>query len=144
MDNIMNSSLTRTVLTLSQFAAQKLLHYSFDLAQERQMNLSIALADHSGVLLAFGRMDEAPVVTVDVAIGKARTAALLAAPSKVFEDMINAGHPSMTTVPGIVPLQGGVPLVSEKTLVGAVGVSGASGEEDQAIASLISEALNKL
>lgn len=68
MDNIMNSNLTRTVLTLSQFAAQKLLHYGFDLAQERQVNLSIALVDHSGVLLAFGRMDEAPVVTVDVAI----------------------------------------------------------------------------
>ncbi len=89
-------------------------------------------------------MDEAPVVTVDVAIGKARTAAFLGAPSKVFEDMINAGQSSMTTAPGILPLQGGVPLVSEKAVVRAVGISGPTGEEDQAIASLISEAPNKL
>ncbi|MBS1097643.1 heme-binding protein [Gluconobacter sphaericus] len=53
------------------------LHSDFDLAQERQVNLSIILIDRSGVLLALDRMDEAPVVTVDVAIGKARTAVCL-------------------------------------------------------------------
>ncbi len=133
----MQSRYVKTHHTLSLSAAQRLLAQGQDLAAGQGLNLSIAVVDAAGNLLAFGRMDDAALVTIDVAIGKARTAALLKAPSKLFEDMINAGAPSMATTPGLLPLQGGMPVVIEQVVVGAVGVSGSAGETDQDMASRI-------
>ncbi len=127
------------VRELSLSAAQKLLAKGLDHAASREMRLAISVVDRAGNLMAFARMDGASIVTVDVAMGKARTAAFLKAPSKLFEDMINSGKPSMATTPGLLPLQGGMPVVSEGEVVGAVGVSGSSGESDQAVATLIAE-----
>lgn len=111
------------------------------LADERSLTLFLAIVDCSGLPPAFVRMDEAAPVTAEVAIGKARTAAYLGAPSKLFEDMINTGQASMATVPGLLPLQGGVPVLLEGAVIGAVGVSGSSGENDQDIATRIAECL---
>lgn len=133
----MTTARVNTVHELSLSAAQKLLAEGLDLAAERGLKLAISVVDRSGNQLAFARMDGAAIVTVEVAIGKARTAAVLKAPSKLFEDMINAGQPSMATTPGLLPLQGGMPVVWEGETVGAVGVSGSSGETDQEIAMLI-------
>lgn len=127
-----------TVRELSLSAARKLLALGLDLAAARELQLAIALTDRSGTLLAFARMDGAALVTVDVAIGKARTAALIKVPSKLFEDMINSGKPSMATTPGLVPLEGGMPIsLSGGEVVGAVGVSGSSGDVDQETATMI-------
>lgn len=126
---------------LSLASAQALVARGLDLGAQRKVNIAIAIVDRAGHLLAFARMDEAAPVTIEVAIGKARTAAYLKAPSKVFEDMINAGQPALSTAPGLVPLQGGIPLIVGGEIVGAIGISGSSGEGDQAIAMLISEAL---
>ncbi len=122
---------------LSLFAAQKLLAQGLAIAAERDTRLSIAIVDRAGNLLAFARMDGASLVTTDVAQGKARTAAFLKAPSKLFEDMINSGAPSMATVPGLLPLQGGIPVMAGNEVIGAVGVSGSSGDNDQAVATQI-------
>ncbi len=133
-----------TVHELSLSAAQKLLAWGLDLADARDLKLAISVVDRSGNLLAFARMDGAAIVTVEVAIGKARTAAFLKAPSKLFEDMINSGKPSMVTTPGLLPLQGGIPVVLDGESVGAVGVSGSSGETDQEVAMLITKSLAQL
>lgn len=133
-------AMMRTV-TLS--ASQSLLSHGLQIATERNLPLAIAVVDRAGHLLVFARMDSAPIVTVDVAIGKARTAALLKAPSKDFEQMINSGMPSLATTPGLLPLQGGVPVFYEGDVIGAVGVSGASGEIDQEIATAIAASLFK-
>ncbi|NTZ64207.1 GlcG/HbpS family heme-binding protein [Agrobacterium tumefaciens] len=140
----MQTELTTTVRDLSLVAAQKLLANGLDHAAKNDMRLAISVVDRAGNLLAFARMDGASIVTVGVAVGKARTAAFLKAPSKLFEDMINSGKPSMATVPGLLPLQGGMPIVHEGEVVGAVGVSGSSGDNDQAAAALIAESFAQL
>lgn len=92
--------------------------------------MSVAVVDTAGELVAFERDDETSPVTPKVALAKARTAALLRTPSKVFEDFVNNGLPSFLSTPDVTPLQGGVPIVINGYIIGAVGVSGASGEED--------------
>lgn len=127
----------KTIHELTLSAAQKLTDYGLKLAKERHFNLAIAIVDKSGNLLAFARMGNAAIVTTDVAIGKAKTAAYIKAPSKLFEDFINSGMPSMTTTPNLLPLQGGVPIIYKEEVIGAVGISGSSGETDNEIANLI-------
>nr|ART89588.1 hypothetical protein [uncultured bacterium] len=129
----------KTVREISLASAQRLLANGLEIAGQREMRLAIAVVDSAGNLLAFVRMDGASIVTIDVAVGKARTAAFLKAPSKVFEDMINSGQPSMATTPGLLPLQGGIPVVFDGEVIGAVGVSGSSGENDQTVATRIAE-----
>ncbi|MCP8897438.1 heme-binding protein [Shinella daejeonensis] len=133
-----------TVRDLSLAAAQKLLANGLDHAGENGMRLAIAVVDRAGNLLAFARMDGAAIVTSEVAIGKARTAAFLKAPSKLFEDMINSDLPSMATTPGLLPLQGGMPVTLDGEVIGAIGVSGSSGKNDQAAAALIADGFSTL
>lgn len=132
----MSNDTVKIIQEITLSAARKLTDYGLQLAAERNVHVSVAVTDRAGVLLAFVRMDDASLVTVDVAVGKARSAAYLKAPSKVFEDFINSGLPAMATTPGILPLQGGVPVYYKGAVIGAVGVSGADGDTDSAIAAL--------
>ncbi len=138
-DSTMNTVNIKTVSELTLHAAQKILAEGVKLANGKQLNISIAITDRSGYLLAFFRMDNAALVTIDVAIQKAKTAALLNAPSKVFEDFVNNGQPSMTTTPGILPLQGRIPITYKDEIIGAVGVSGSDGDTDNTIATILSK-----
>jgi len=115
--------------------ARQLISAAHTEAARRGWDISVAVVDPAGELIAFERDDAAAGVTPQVAIAKARTAALLRAPSKVFEDFINGGLPSFLATPGIAPLQGGVPIVSGGQVIGAIGVSGAPGDEDNLMAT---------
>lgn len=84
--------------------------------------------------MALERDDSAIGISPVVATGKARTAALLQAPSGEFESFINSGQPSFLAMPGVTPLEGGVPLLFEDEVIGAVGVSGAHGANDTLVA----------
>lgn len=117
-------------------AARLVINKAFSEARYRSRKVSVAVVDLSGELIAFERDDQSAGVTVQTAIAKAKTAALLRDPSGVFEDFINQGAPSFLATPGITPLQGGVPVVLKGAIIGAVGVSGASGDEDNAIATV--------
>ncbi|HOB66100.1 heme-binding protein [Ottowia sp.] len=125
---------------ISLSAAQQLIEQGLQQARGQSQNLSLAVVDRAGHLVALTRMDKAALVTIDVAIGKARSAAYLNAPSKKFEDYINAGQSAMVTTPNVLPLQGGVPLVHQGQIVGAIGVSGASGAQDEALAQSLATA----
>jgi glc operon protein GlcG len=120
--------------TLSLAGADVLAALAQDEARRRGVALCIALVDAAGHLLAFRRMDGAGLVSIEVAIGKARTAALLRAPSRLFEEKIDGGAPSVLSAPGLVPLRGGVPVRLGAGQVGAIGISGAAGEVDEAVA----------
>nr|WP_321402090.1 heme-binding protein [uncultured Desulfobacter sp.] len=133
----MNQTYYRSTPIITLSAAQKILSAGKNLAESENLNLAIAVVDSSGNLIAFLRMDKARPVTIDVAIGKAKTAAYLGAPSKKFEDMINNGFPSMLSTPGLTPLQGGEPIVCNDLICGAVGVSGSNGETDRKIAQTL-------
>ena len=96
---------------------------------------SIAIVDEGGHLLHFVRLDGSFAASANVAIGKARTSATFRKPTKDFEDIINKGRFTMTALPDFTPLQGGVPIVHDGHVVGAIGVSGAkSAQQDEDIA----------
>ena len=104
----------------------------------RNMNApggAFAIVDEGGNLLALERMDGTFAASSNIAIGKARTAALFKKPTKGFEDLINKGRTTMVALNDFTPLQGGVPIQWEGKVVGAIGVSGAaSAQQDEELA----------
>jgi glc operon protein GlcG len=110
-------------------------------AAQRGVAPVVAAVDAGGELVYLWRPDAAQVASVNVAIDKARTAAIYRRPSKDFEDQATGGRPSALHLARAVPLQGGMPIVHDGVVVGAVGVSGASSaDEDQELAVLGVEA----
>jgi uncharacterized protein GlcG (DUF336 family) len=102
----------------------------------------IAVVDDGGNLMAVERLDGTFAAGANISIGKARTAALFKKPTKFFEDVVNKGRTAMTALPDFTPLQGGVPIVANGAIVGAVGVSGAaSAQQDEEIAMAAAAAL---
>ena len=97
--------------------------------------VSIAIVDDGGHLLAMQRLDGAAPISAYIAMEKARTASLGRRESKIYEDMINNGRQSFMTAPLLQGmLEGGVPVVVNEQVVGAVGVSGVKSTEDAQIA----------
>jgi glc operon protein GlcG len=107
-------------------------------AEAKQQNAPggvIAVVDDGGNLIALERLDGTFAAGANISIGKARTAALFKRPTKFFEDVINKGRTAMSALPDFTPLQGGVPIVVDDQIIGAVGVSGAaSAQQDEALA----------
>jgi glc operon protein GlcG len=105
------------------------------LAEERGVAPVVAVVDAGGDLIYLLRPDAAQVASTNVSIDKARTAAIYRRPSKDFEDQAAGGRPSALHLARAVPLQGGMPIVHDGEVIGAVGVSGASSaDEDQELA----------
>lgn len=97
--------------------------------------VSIAVVDDGGHLLGCLRLDNAAPMSAMMAPAKARTAALGKRESKVYEDMINAGRTAFLSAPDMAGLlEGGVPIVADGQVIGAVGVSGVKSVEDAQIA----------
>jgi uncharacterized protein GlcG (DUF336 family) len=96
---------------------------------------SIAVVDEGGALLYFVRPEQSFAAGANVSIGKARTSAIFKKPTRDFEETINKGRFTMTALPDFTPLQGGVPIIHEGHVIGAVGVSGAkSAAQDEEVA----------
>ena len=113
------------------------------IAEAKRVNApggSIAVVDDGGNLLALERLDQTFAASANIAIGKARTAALFKKPTKIFEEAIKGGRTSMVTLGGdlqqFTPLQGGVPLEWEGKVVGAIGVSGAASAGAKSLESM--------
>ncbi len=105
----------------------------------------IAIVDEGGHLLYLQRMDEAQVASVEIAPMKARTAAPFKRPSKVFEDRVNAaGGVNVLGLPGVVPSEGGLPIMVDGKVIGAIGVSGVLSSQDGIIAKAGLDAAAKL
>jgi glc operon protein GlcG len=106
-------------------------------ARARGVAPVIAVVDAGGALITLRRPDAAQVASVDVSIDKARTAAIFRRPSKDFEDQTRHGRVAALALHGAVTLQGGMPIVYDGQVIGAIGVSGASSaDEDQELATL--------
>lgn len=102
---------------------------------------AIAVVDEGGSLVALERLDGTFAASARIAIGKARTAASFQRPTKAFEDIIRAGRTPMVALEDFTPLEGGVPIVVNGHVVGAVGVSGAaSAQQDEEIAQAAARA----
>ncbi len=123
---------TVTVTVLNEAGAQIVLKAAAESARQKSAPSAIAVVDPAGDLLAFQRMDGVRPDSVDLAIQKARTAARLRRPTAEIEDNINQGRTAFVTA-GIAALRGGVPVLLDGQVVGAVGVAGLSKETDTAI-----------
>jgi uncharacterized protein GlcG (DUF336 family)/uncharacterized RmlC-like cupin family protein len=111
-------------------------------AAERGVAPVVSAVDAGGALIYLHRPDAAQVASVDVTTDKARTAAIYRRPSKDFEDQASGGRPSALHLARAVPLQGGMPILHDGQVVGAIGVSGASSaDDDQELAVLAAGAL---
>jgi glc operon protein GlcG len=103
-------------------------------AKRRNATVVIVVVDDGGYPLVLKRLNDTQVASVDVGIGKARTAAIFRRPSREFEEQIKSGRVASLVLPGATPLQGGVPLIAAGKVVGAIGVSGNTPQEDEEIA----------
>jgi glc operon protein GlcG len=113
-------------------------------ALNNKWNVTIAVVDEGGNLLYLQRMDEAPVGSIVVAQQKARTAFLFKRTTKSLEEVIAGGRTVMLTLPGATPIEGGLPLLNDGRVVGAIGVSGVQSSQDAQIAQAGVEVAAKL
>lgn len=102
---------------------------------------AIAIVDHGGFLIYFERMDNTQLGSVEIAIEKARSAALFRRPTKVFEDALAGGRNAILALHGAVPLEGGVPIISGGKIVGAIGASGGTAPQDGQVAKAGADAI---
>jgi glc operon protein GlcG len=131
---------TRKALTLD--GARELIAAAQKVARARRTTGAVAVVDDGGNLIALDRLDGTFAAASNIAIGKARTAAQFKKPTRFFEDVIAKGRTAMTALPDFTPLGGGLPLMVDGQVVGAVGVSGAaSAKEDEELAAIAAAAL---
>ena len=94
-------------------------------------NVAVAIVDPHGTLVYYEKMEDTQYSSADIAIGKARAAATYRRPTRVFAEVINKGSPATATLPGVFASPGGVPIMVGGKVIGASGVSGVTGDQDE-------------
>src|ERR1700674_4649618 len=101
-------------------------------AEKNKWSVAVAIVDPNGTLVYYEKLDNTQIGSAKVAVEKARSSALFKRPTKTFEDQLAAGGDGLRTLglEGAVPLEGGIPIVMDGKIVGAIGVSGAKSPQD--------------
>jgi glc operon protein GlcG len=120
----------KPALTLA--AAERMISACLSAATARQLSVAVAVVDDGGHSILQSRMDGVPAGAPDIVMGKARTAALFGMETKVLEDFAMARPTFLST--GATLLEGGVPVIQDGCVVGAIGVGGATPAEDAVLA----------
>jgi glc operon protein GlcG len=110
-------------------------------AQNNQWAVTIVIVDDGGHPLALERLDGAAPISAYIATEKARTSALGRRESKGYEDMVNGGRHAFLSAPLLTSLEGGVPIIVDGQVIGAVGVSGVKAEQDAQVAKAGADSL---
>jgi glc operon protein GlcG len=123
--------------------ARKLIAAAEAEAVKQKWPEAIAIVDGSGHLVAFAKMDNTQLGSIEVALEKAKCAALFRRSTKVFEDGLAKGGEnfSVLKVPGAIPIEGGLPIIVDGKIIGAIGVSGVKPNEDGQVAKAGLDAL---
>ena len=132
----------KKALTLA--GAKKLAAAAEAEAAKNNWRVVIAIVDDGGHLVYLERIDETQTGSIDVAIAKARGAVAYKRPTKVFEDLVAGGRNVIMSLPHAMPIEGGLPLVVEGKLVGGIGVSGVTSQQDGQVAKAGADALPTL
>ena len=119
---------------LSFAAARKMAAAAQEAAKAKGVDVVVVVVDDAGYIILLERMDGAQVASVQVGIGKARTAAIYRRPSRVFEEQVRNGRVAALALAEATPLQGGVPVLFGGKVIGAIGVSGDTPQVDEDIA----------
>ncbi|MBL1256885.1 heme-binding protein [Methylocystis sp. Sn-Cys] len=127
------------VLTLAD--AKRVAAAAAEEAQRNGWSVVIAIVDDAGLLIYLERLDGVQPASCDIAQAKARAAALFKRPSKALEETVAGGRVALLSLPHIIPVEGGLPLVYEGQVIGAIGVSGVQSFEDGIVAKAGADAL---
>ena len=119
-------------LPVSVENAKKAAATALDEARKGNWKMAVAVVDTGGTLVYYEKMDNTQIGSADIAIEKARTAVRFKRPSKAFQDLVAGGGAGLRVLalPGAVPIEGGIPLIMDGQIVGAIGVSGDSADHD--------------
>jgi glc operon protein GlcG len=112
-------------------------------AKTRGWPVNITVVDSGSNLVAFERMDDAQLTSIEVSQHKARTAARSRRETKIFETAIQSGFNYILTLDGIIASRGGIPLIKDGKLIGAIGCSGATGSQDEVVCKAGAAVINK-
>jgi glc operon protein GlcG len=103
-------------------------------AAKNKWTMVIVVIDDGGNAVFLERMDGTQLGSIEVAEKKAHTALFFKRPTKSYEDAVASGRTAILTVPGIIAIQGGIPLTKDGTIIGAIGVSGMQPDQDNVVA----------
>jgi glc operon protein GlcG len=132
-------------LPISLERAQAVILAAVAEARKRNWKMNIAVVDSGGNLVAFQRMDGAMLASIRIAEHKARAAATFRRPTKVFEDGINLMHLNyLLAFDGVIASRGGIPLIDQGVIIGAIGVSGGTDSQDEVVSKAGAAVINQL
>jgi glc operon protein GlcG len=129
-------------LPISLDRAEVMIHAALAEARKRNWKMNLAVADSGGNLVAFERMDGAMLASIQIAIHKARAAATFRRPTKVFEDGVNLMHLNyLLAFDGVIASRGGIPLIEQGRIIGAIGCSGGTDSQDEIVSKAGADAI---
>ncbi len=119
---------------ISLCRALAVIHAAVEEAKKRNWKVNIAVTDSGGNLVAFQRMDGAMLASIQIAEHKAKAAVTFRRPTKVFEDGVNLMHLNyLLAFDGVIASRGGIPLIEQGDIIGAIGVSGGTDSQDEVV-----------
>jgi glc operon protein GlcG len=125
--------------------AQAVIHAAVAEARKRDWKMNVAVSDSGGNLVAFQRMDGAMLASIQIAQHKARAAVTFRRPTKVFEDGVQLMHLNyLLAFDGIIASRGGIPLIEQGDIIGAIGCSGGTDSQDEVVSKAGAAVINQL
>jgi glc operon protein GlcG len=132
-------------IPISLEQAQAVIQAAVAEAKKRNWKMNVAVADSGGNLVAFQRMDGAMLASIQIAEHKARAAVTFRRPTKVFEDGIQLMHLNyLLAFDGVIASRGGIPLIDQGVIIGAIGCSGGTDSQDEVVSKAGAAVINKL
>jgi glc operon protein GlcG len=130
---------------ISLARAQAVIDAAVAEAMKRNWKMNVAVADSGGNLVAFQRMDGAMLASIQIAQHKARAAVTFRRPTKIFEDGINLMHLNyLLAFDGVIASRGGIPLIDQGVIIGAIGCSGGTDSQDEIVSNAGATVVNQL
>ena len=139
MSNLVVTPSYGQAISLEQ--AKKLAAAAAAEATRNNWNVAIAVVDPHGFLKYYEMMDDTQTASATIAVEKARTAAMFRRPTKMLEEAIAGGRHALLAMPGVTPLEGGLPIVTNGKVIGGIGISGLSSSQDGQVAQAGLDAL---
>jgi glc operon protein GlcG len=133
---------TKKALTLE--VAKQIAAAAEQEAANNKWTMVISIMDDGGNLIYLERMDETQIGSIEVSMRKARSALAFKRPTKAFEDAVAGGRTVVLSLPGALPVEGGVPIVVDGKIIGSIGCSGGTSQQDGAVAKAGLDALPKI
>jgi uncharacterized protein GlcG (DUF336 family) len=132
-------------IPISLARAQAVIRVAVAEAMRRNWKMNIAVADSGGNLVAFQRMDGAMLASIQIAQHKARAAVTFRRPTKIFEDAVNLMHLNyLLAFDGVIASRGGIPLIENRAIIGAIGCSGGTDSQDEIVSNAGAAVINQL